>query len=130
MCRPSRRLSHHVGERERLTGSWAMKLRGFAATFAMGALVLGPRAGKVGAAIAQGGATPEVVKQGVEVLKLAQFDMVLLFVVVADMVLKPGWSNWITLIVMVLVLAGAGYYFLSDILRPMIDAQMKTMKKT
>ncbi len=104
-------------------------LIGFAATFALGGLVLGPRSGKVSALIAQGGVTPEVMKQGSEILKIAQFDMVLLFVVVADMVLKPGWANWITLIVMVLVLAGAGYYFLSDILRPVIDAQMKAIRK-
>src|ERR1017187_103862 len=34
MCRPSNPCSHQVGERESMMGSWAMKLRGLAATLA------------------------------------------------------------------------------------------------
>jgi len=105
-------------------------LVGFAATFAMGALVLGPRAGQVSAMIAQGGETPEAVVKGKEILQLAKFDFVLLFVIVADMVLKPGWSNWITLIIMVLVLIAGGYFFIGDMVRPMVMARMGGMGGT
>jgi hypothetical protein len=99
-------------------------LIGFAATFGIGAMFLGPRSEKTVELIGREGMTPAAVAQSREILHVAQFDMVLLFVVVADMVLKPGWYNWITLIIMVLVLVAAGYYFVGDIVRPMVKARM------
>jgi hypothetical protein len=105
-------------------------LIGFAVTFGVGIGFLAPRSEKVLGLINKEGTTPAAIAQAREILKVAQFDLVFLFVIVANMVLKPGWYNWITLIIMVLVVAGAGYYFLADTLRPMIEARMKMMKKT
>ncbi|HZP19975.1 MAG TPA: DUF2269 family protein [Bauldia sp.] len=103
-------------------------LLGFAATFALGALVLGPRSDKVTKEIAASGITPDTLRQGREILQLAKFDFVVLFVVVADMVMKPGWSNWILLVIMVVVIAAGAYFFIGNLLKPMIDQVMPKAK--
>jgi uncharacterized membrane protein len=104
-------------------------LLGFAATFSLGILVLAPRSERVAKLIAQSGVSPETTRQGNEILRLAQFDFVVLFVVVADMVLKPGWSNWITLVIMVVVIAAGGYYFISDLVMPIVQKMMPPKAK-
>lgn len=95
-------------------------LIGFAATFGIGIAVLKPRSEKVSALIAKEGVTPAVVEQGREILRIAQFDMAMLFVVVADMVIKPAPENLIVLLVMVLVIVAAGVVFLRPILAPAV----------
>jgi uncharacterized membrane protein len=93
-------------------------LCGFALTFGLGIAALKPRSDKVGEMIKRDGITPAVVDQSRQILHIAQFDIVMLFVVVADMVLKPALENYITLLVMIIVLAGAAYYFLADMMMP------------
>ena len=101
-------------------------LAGFAATFGMGIAMLKPRADKIVAQIGREGVTPAVVEQGRDLLRHAQFDMVLLFVIVADMVIKPGFSDWITLVIMALVIIGGAYYFLRD---QMMSLTARAMQK-
>jgi hypothetical protein len=92
-------------------------LVGVAATIGMGILVLTPRAKKAEAGFAAGGATPAVVAVSRELLTIAKFDLVLLFVVVADMVLKPQLSDWLTLVVFAIVLIAAAALWLTPAFR-------------
>jgi uncharacterized membrane protein len=65
-------------------------LTGYAATFVTGAFILGPRAETVAArADEQGGMSPGIAAEMKRVLLLARVDTVVLFLVVADMVIKP-----------------------------------------
>jgi uncharacterized membrane protein len=105
-----------------LGGLWSelwviLGLVGIVATIALGVGVLSPRAKKVESEFKAGGESPSVVALCREILTIAKFDMVLLYTVVAVMVLKPGADDWITLIVMALVIAGAAAVFLMPVLR-------------
>lgn len=87
-------------------------LAGIVATIALGVLVLSPRAKKVQAGYASGGPNASVVATSREILTIAKFDMVLLFTIVADMVLKPQLGDWVELLVMALVILVAATLFL------------------
>jgi uncharacterized membrane protein len=95
-------------------------LGGFALTFGIGIAVLTPRSEKLGAMIAKDGVTPAVVEQSREILRIAQFDMAMLFVVVADMVLKPAPENYIVLVIMALAVVAAGVVFLRPVFAPAV----------
>ena len=82
--------------------------------------MLTPRSDKVGALIAKEGASPAVVEQSREILRIAQFDMTMLFVVVADMVLKPAPENYIVLLIMALVIVAGGVVFLRPVFAPAV----------
>ena len=56
-----------------------------------------------------GAAAAEV---GRKLIKVAKFDYVMLFTVVADMVLRPDWTDFLTLGLFAIVLAAAAYFFL------------------
>lgn len=91
-------------------------LVGMAITMALGILVLSPRAKAVAASI---GATPEAVATSKDLVTLVKFDCVALFAVVADMVLKPQFSDWVPIVVMaVVVLAAAALWLAPTIRRP------------
>lgn len=92
-------------------------LVGIVATIGLGIGVLTPRAKRAEAGRVAGGATPAVVAICREILAIAKFDMVLLFTIVADMVLKPSADDWATLLVMALVIVAAGIVLLSPVLR-------------
>jgi uncharacterized membrane protein len=95
------------------TSLWViLGLIGFAATAGTGAAILTPRSERVLALADKDGPSPEAVRGAREILSIAQFDMVMLAVVIADMVLKPGFEDYITLLVMVVVLVAAAAYFL------------------
>ena len=92
-------------------------LVGVAITIALGILVLGPRAKGIDAKFGAGGATPALAALCRELLTIARFDLVLLFVVIADMVLKPGVSDWVTLVIMAIVLIAAAALWLTPAFR-------------
>lgn len=92
-------------------------LAGIVATIALGVGVLTPRAKKVEAGYAAGGVAGPVVALCREILTIAKFDMVLLFTIVADMVLKPTLNDWVELTVMALVILVAAAVFLSPLRR-------------
>ncbi|HVW93463.1 MAG TPA: DUF2269 family protein [Devosia sp.] len=106
-----------------LGGLWSalwisLGLVGMVITIALGVLALTPRAKKVEAA---GAVTAETVAISREILTLAKFDLVLLFVVVCDMVLKPAPSDYFTLAVMALVLVvAAALWVLPALRRPAV----------
>ena len=86
-------------------------LAGWAATFATGNFVLKPTAEAIGKANAEG-RTAEANALGEKILQVSKFDYTMLFVVIADMVLKPAWSDLLTLAIMAVALIAAAVMFL------------------
>jgi hypothetical protein len=87
---------------------------GIVSTIALGVLVLTPRAKKVEA---EAGATPRAVALSRDILTIAKFDMSVLFVVIADMVLKPDPSDWAWLVAFAVVIVAAAALWLAPVLR-------------
>ena len=92
---------------------WPLYLK----AIALGIVVLTPRAKKVEAGYASGGVSAPIVAICRQILTIAKFDIVVLFTVIADMVLKPGYSDWGILLAMVIVIVAAGYVWLTPVLR-------------
>ena len=92
-------------------------LVGVAATLVLGIFVLSPLAKQVEAGFSSNGTTPDVVATCQKILTIAKFDTVLLFIVIADMVLKPGPSDWGILLIMALALATAALLWMMPIRR-------------
>jgi uncharacterized membrane protein len=100
-----------------LGGLWGelwviLGLVGFAATFATGHFVLRIKAMAAGQLMAEGKLV-EAAAVGRKLMQIAKFDYVMLFVVVADMVLKPHWTDFVTLGGLAAALAAAAYFFLA-----------------
>ena len=75
-----------------LSQTWIwLGLAAFAASFALGAGFLGPESGRIGKLAGEGGVDdPEVQRRTSRVLLLARLELVVLFAVILDMVVKPG----------------------------------------
>jgi hypothetical protein len=84
-------------------------LVGMVVTIALGVLALTPRAKKVAAA---GAVNLETVAVSKQMVTLVKFDCATLFVVIADMVLKPQSGAWVTLAVMAIVVLFAAALWL------------------
>lgn len=86
-------------------------LAGFAATFVTGLFVLKPRSEQLAAVVERdGGLSPEALVRARQLMILARSDYVVLFLVVADMVLKPTTDDVGTLVAMAAILvAGVAY---------------------
>ena len=80
--------------------------------FVVGTLIFKPTADRMGAMIARDGVTPAVLAEGRKVLKAARFDYSVMFVVVADMVLKPtsGDTGILAAMALVLLFGAAGAF--------------------
>lgn len=63
------------------------------------------------------GKLAEAALVGRQLMQVAKFDYVMLFVVVADMVFKPYWTDFVALGVFAVVLGAAAYFFLGSGLR-------------
>jgi uncharacterized membrane protein len=82
-------------------------LAGYAATFVTGAFFLGPRAEKAGRRLeAEGRMTPSIAAETRSVLLLGRIDTVVLFLVVADMVIKPTGDDVGILVAMAAIFVG------------------------
>lgn len=88
-------------------------LIGFALTFVLGATVLKPRSDKIEAEYRANGLTPELVQQCRALLRVAKFDTVVLYVIIADMVLKPAAGDYLTLGILAVILMAAVGFFLT-----------------
>jgi uncharacterized membrane protein len=78
----------------------------FAVTFLAGALYFGPEAGRVGRlAEAEGPTSPAVLAKLQRLLALTRADLMLLFLIIFDMAVKPSWGD-ASLWIAVLVFAG------------------------
>ena len=94
-------------------------LVGMLITMALGILALSPRVKKIAST---GAVTPETIALSRQTLTLVKFDCVALFVVVADMVLKPQIGDWTTITVMAVVVLGAAGTWLLPGLRRLAPA--------
>ncbi len=86
-------------------------LVGFALTVGTGLLVLKPRSDRIGELIAKEGISPAVTTQSHQFLRVVKFDFVMLFIVVADMVMKPTADSYVTLAAMTSALLVAAVAF-------------------
>ena len=81
----------------------------FALTFLAGALFFGPEAGRLGKLVeAEGPRSPAVQAKLQRLLALTRADLMLLFLIIFDMAVKPSWGDgsfWIAVLVFA-VLAG------------------------
>lgn len=67
-------------------------LLGFLTTFCIGLFILKPTSEKFTAHY-EGGRMAEAKAEGAKMLTVSKFDYVLLFAVIFDMVVRPGWSS-------------------------------------
>ena len=88
-------------------------LVGFAATFATGLFLLKPIAVRITKGVAAGAPPAVTAAQCARLLQIAKFDYVMLFVVVADMTLKPSPGDVGLLSVMALVIIAGAVLFLA-----------------
>ena len=80
-----------------IEGSWGFErlwvvhgLAGFATTFAIGLFILKPRSARIAAMIARdGGVSETAIAAGRQLLLIGRVDLVILYLVLANMVLKP-----------------------------------------
>lgn len=86
-------------------------LAGFASTFLTGLLIIEPVGRRIGAAAGEG-RMEEALAQGQRLLSVAKFDYTVMLVVVADMVLKPHWSDVPVLAAFVLAIGAGAWFFL------------------
>jgi uncharacterized membrane protein len=82
-------------------------LGGIASTIFIGAAILGPRAEALGERLEREGPTPEVSVAIKQFITLARIDLVVLYVVVADMAIKPTGDDVGVLIGMALIVVAA-----------------------
>ena len=86
-------------------------LAGAAATFLTGILVFEPTARKLAELMAEG-REAEALVAGRTMLRISKFDYTVMFLIVADMVLKPDWSSYTTLGAMAAILVAGAVAFL------------------
>jgi uncharacterized membrane protein len=74
------------------TDTWILlAFAGYAATFVTGAFVIGPTSGKIGKLLeAEGPSSPEAQALIKKIFAVSRVDLVVLLLVVADMVFRPG----------------------------------------
>jgi len=88
-------------------------LVGFVGTFLNGLLMIKPRADKIAVLIqSKGEQSPRLAPLGRSLITVARLDYVMLFVVIADMVLKPQPDDVVTLVVMGLIVVAGAVLFL------------------
>lgn len=82
-----------------------LALIGFATTFLIGMLWIGPQSGRVHEAMkSEGGMGPKAQALARRMMVVSRIDTTVLFLVVFDMVMKPSGDDTATLIVMAIVL--------------------------
>jgi len=99
-----------------ISGLWAelwvlLGLAGFASTFLTGVLFMEPTGRKISDHLAAG-RTDEALAQGQRLLQVAKFDYTVMVVVIADMVIKPYWTDLPTIIVFASAIGAGAYFFL------------------
>lgn len=101
-----------------LGGLWGdawiiLGLAGFASTFFTGLLALKPLSENIDLLHKAGDFEGAKVLEA-RILQVSKFDYAVMFVVIADMVFKPGWSDLLLLSLMAVIVAGAAVFFLGN----------------
>jgi hypothetical protein len=86
-------------------------LAAFASTFFTGLLVLEPTGRRLAGYVADG-RIDEALAAGRKMMRIARFDYTIMFVIVLDMVFKPGWTDFVVIAVMALIVAAGAIAFL------------------
>src|SRR3954447_14959439 len=86
-------------------------LAGIAATIFTGLLILTPRTEEIDQMLASEGMTPRVAAKITEMLTLARIDLVVLYLVIADMAIKPTGDDVGVLIGMAVIVTVAALFF-------------------
>ena len=86
-------------------------LAGFAWTFFTGIRFIEPSGRKIAETVAAG-RTDEALIAGKRMMQIIKFDYTVMLVVIADMVLKPHWTDIPLLVLFVAVLGAGAYFFL------------------
>lgn len=89
-------------------------LAGFASTFLTGLLLIEPQGRKI-AAMLEAGQIDDVVGVGRRLIDIGKFDYAVMLMVIADMVLKPGPTDFVVLAVMAAVIIAAAIAFLGPL---------------
>lgn len=88
-------------------------LAGFASTFFTGLLGLKPLSEAIDT-LHKAGDYEGAKAFEARILQISKFDYAVMFVVIADMVFKPGWSDLVPLSLMAVIVAGAAALFLGN----------------
>jgi uncharacterized membrane protein len=88
-------------------------LGGIAATIFTGIVILTPRTEVIDELLASEGMTPRTATKITELLTLARIDLVVLYVVIADMAIKPTGDDVGVLVGMALIVGAAAVFFSS-----------------
>jgi hypothetical protein len=96
-------------------------LLGFAWTFFTGLLFIEPQGRKL-AQMLESGDRAGAIAAGQRMMSIARFDYTVMLVIIADMVLKPQWSDIAMIVVFVAVLAAAAMTFLVPAFRAQPEA--------
>lgn len=99
-----------------LGGMWGefwviLGLAGFASTFLTGVLFIEPQGRRIGAAMAEG-RIEEARAAGRNLMQIARFDYTVMLVVIIDMVFRPGWTDFLTMALMALIVVTGAIVFL------------------
>jgi hypothetical protein len=86
-------------------------LVGFAVSFCNGLFMIKPMGMKIGAMIERDGMTPAAVAASRRLVAVTRTELVVLFLILSDMVLKPTIHDVALLAVMALLLIGLGTFF-------------------
>jgi hypothetical protein len=86
-------------------------LIGFASTFLTGHFILRVKAERMGALMTNGNEAGAIA-EGLSLLRVSKFDYTVILLVVADMVLKPTWTDFVTIGAFAAILGLAAYMFL------------------
>jgi uncharacterized membrane protein len=97
--------------------SWIiLALAGFTVTFLTGIMFIEPRSRKI-AQLRQAGRIDEALAAGDRLTSISKFDGIVMLLIVADMVLKPQWSDVVVLAVFAAVAIAGTIVFLLPALR-------------
>jgi hypothetical protein len=99
-----------------LGGMWGelwviLGLAGFASTFFTGLLFIEPQGRRIGAALASG-QVAEAQAAGRNLMQIARFDYTVMLAIIIDMVFRPGWTDFVVLALMALVVVSGAIVFL------------------
>lgn len=94
------------------TDAWVLLgLAGFASTFITGIAIFEPVGKQIGQLVAAG-KMDEALAKGRFLMRVGKFDYTVMLLVVADMVLKPYWSDLAILATFAVVLLAGAFFFL------------------
>jgi len=96
-------------------------IAGWLSTFVTGNFLIRPRAEKIEAMVAKTAVTDEVVAIGQQMLNIAKFDFLVLFIIVANMVIKPTPADWMVLAVMAALIAAGAFLFIVPAVREAVE---------